>query len=144
MYRTKYLEKTTLYPALALVSVLLAMALSDCVHAAGFAVSSPDGKIKATISYHESNGTLSYRVNSGGVSVIDDSPLGITTDKGDFTGGMSYLGNTSREVNETYTLPVGKRSTYVNHANELLLKLRKVGRKLHVRFRAYDDGTAYS
>jgi alpha-glucosidase len=144
MYRTKYRAKTTFYPVLAVVSVLLAMALSDCVHAAGFAVSSPDGKIKATIAYHERNGTLSYLVNSGDVSVIDDSPLGITTNKGDFTGGMSYLGNAPSEVNETYTLPVGKCSTYLNHANELLLKFGKDGQEIHIRFRAYNDGIAYS
>lgn len=129
--------------SLAFLAALLFFLFTGSLLAAEFSVSSPDGKISATLLFDETTGSLSYRVNSGGVTVIENSPLGITTNKGDFTSGMSHLGNTPSEVKETYTLPVGKRSTYVNHANELLLRFSKDGQEMHVRFRAYDDGIAF-
>ncbi|MBN2473840.1 MAG: glycoside hydrolase family 97 N-terminal domain-containing protein [Pirellulales bacterium] len=128
----------------ALAGAVLACLFAGGLPAGEFSVSSPDGKISATLVFDETSGSLSYRVSSDGVAVIDDSPLGINTDKGDFTAGMSPLGNTRVEVNETYTLPVGKRSTYVNRANELLLRFGKNQQQMHVRFRAYDDGIALS
>lgn len=128
---------------LSYIGALLLFLLTGSSPAAESRVSSPDGKISAILVLDETTGSVSYRVNSGGVMVIEESPLGITTNKGDFTSGMSHLGNTPGEVNETYTLPVGKRSTYVNHANELLLRFSKDKHQMHVRFRAYDDGIAY-
>jgi len=117
-----------------------------CSHpcAAESAVSSPDGRITATVVFHEAEGTIAYSVKSGKVTVIEKSPIGMTTSLGDFTRGMSLSGKTSHVVQETYTLPVGKRSTYVNHANELVLTVRKSAREMRVRFRAYNDGVAFS
>ena len=82
-------------------------------------------------------------MSSRGVTVIEKSPLGITTSVGDFTRGLVFASNAVQEINETYVLPVGKRSTYVNHANELVLTLRKDQRAVRIRFRAYDDGIAF-
>ena len=112
--------------------------------AAEVAVASPDGAITATITLDESNGVLSYSVTSRDAAIIDKSLLGITTDKADFTRGMTLVGSTHSLINETYTLPAGKRSTYINRANEVVLKLSKGQQEVHVRFRAYDDGIAFS
>lgn len=106
-------------------------------------VASPNGAIRATVMLDESHGTGSYRVSSRGVTVIEQSPLGITTSVGDFTRGLVFASNAVQEINETYVLPVGKRSTYVNHANELVLTLRKDQRAVRIHFRAYDDGIAF-
>ncbi|MHC1767314.1 MAG: glycoside hydrolase family 97 N-terminal domain-containing protein [Verrucomicrobiia bacterium] len=84
-------------------------------------MASPNGAIRASVMLDQSHGTASYRVSSRGITVIENSPLGITTSVGDFTRGLVFASNAVQEINETYVLPVGKRSTYVNHANELVL-----------------------
>jgi len=35
-----------------------------------------------------------------------------------FNRGLVYIDQVGRSINETYTLPVGKRSKYVNKANK--------------------------
>ena len=125
-------------------ATLFLLALGHAAWAADFPVSSPDGKVAARVAFDQKGGTVSYSVTSGGAVVIDNSPLGITTSRGDFTVGMGLVGSEQVVVDETYTLPVGKRSTYVNRANELVLTLRKNGQDLRVQFRAYDDGVAFS
>lgn len=114
------------------------------LNAAESTVSSPDGHITATVAFDETGGAISYSVKSGTITVIEESPLGITTDLGDFTQEMSLSGTATQVVHETYTLPVGKRSTYVNHANELVLNLKKSEQEVRFRFRAYNDGVAFS
>jgi alpha-glucosidase len=106
-----------------------------------FTVSSPDGNVVATLTHN--GGALSYAVQSRGVAVIGSSNLGINTDRGDFTSGISLAGNSEAAVNETYTLPAGKRSTYVNRANERTLRCAKGSQEMHLIFRAYDDGIAF-
>ena len=83
--------------------------LDNHLYAAEWAVSSPNGAIRATVVLNENPGTDSYRVSSRGVTVIEKSPLGITTSQGDFTSGMALASNATQVVNETYVLPVGKR-----------------------------------
>ncbi len=106
-------------------------------------VTSPDGKIKATITFDETAGTLSYQVTSREKTILAESPLGISTDKAKFTSGLKLMETAGAKIDETYTLPHGKVSTYHNKANELALTLQKDGHKLNVIFRAYDDGVAF-
>lgn len=130
--------------AIAWACAFLLLVSGGGLRAADFPVASPDGKVAAKLVFHEAGGTLWYSVSSGGATILDQSPLGIVTDKGDFTRGLTLAGSALSVVNETYTLPAGKRSTYTNRANELLLKVSKGQQEMHVRFRAYDDGIAYS
>ena len=113
------------------------------VQGATFSVSSPGAGLSATITFDEAAGAVSYSVTSGGTVVIGTSPLGLTTSLADFTTGIAFVGSSTATVDETYTLPVGKRSTYVNRANELQLRFSKSSRELQIHFRAYDDGIAF-
>jgi alpha-glucosidase len=106
-------------------------------------ISSPDGQIVASLAFDEATGTIAYTVKSANTTVIDASPLGIVTDLADFTTGLQLLGGSCNAINETYTLPSGKRSPYVNKASELVMKLGKNQHELDVAFRAYDDGVAF-
>ena len=106
-------------------------------------ITSPNGKIKATVTFDESNGTLAFQATSGETPVFEESPLGILTDKAKFTTGLKFVGAANARIDETYTLPQGKVSTYHNKANELTLALEKDGHKLNVIFRAYDEGIAF-
>jgi alpha-glucosidase len=129
---------------LGLTACAVTMSATAMAAQAQIAVSSPDGNIEATLTFDEGAGTLRYAVASRGQEIVSPSPIGINTDRGDFRSGMMLAGTSREVIDETYSLPQGKASTYRNHANELLLRLSKGGREVHVRFRAYDDGVAFS
>jgi len=128
----------------AAITFLLAGLLPLMSSAADFKVSSPDGRIVATLTHNENAGTLVYQVRSGNQEIISSSPIGIETDRGDFRSGLKLAGKYEALLNGTYTLPQGKASTYRNHANELVLRFSKGAQELQVIFRAYNDGVAFS
>jgi len=126
-----------------LLTCLLALAVSRPLFAKSYEVASPDGNIKATVTFDETAGTLAFQATCGETSIFAESPLGILTNKAEFTDGLQLLGVAEAKIDETYTLPQGKVSTYHNKANELTLSLEKEGHKLNVIFRAYDEGIAF-
>ena len=138
------LSSTSYKKSIRWVIVVTILVMGHTLWASESRVASPDGHITATLTFDEARGTIRYRVKSDWVTVIEDSPMGIVTDQGDFTQGMSLEATTTQGIHETYRLPVGKRSTYVNHANELSLRLSRDGHAVRVRFRAYNDGIAFS
>ena len=108
---------------------------------AQYTVRSPGGGIALTVR-HVREG-LRFSVASGGTTLVDRGALGLTTSRGDFGAGLRFVRASRREVNETYTLPVGKRSTYLNRASELELAFTNGAQELHLVLRAYDDGIAF-
>lgn len=104
-------------------------------------VSSPDGQ--TTVSVALNNQQLSYSVVKNGSTIIDSSPLGINTSVGDFTNGVSFVSFTTNEVDETYSLPSGKLSSYTNHYRELNFRVYKGLKELQLIVRAYNDGIAW-
>jgi len=124
----------------ALLFATLLAAASAPAHAQ-YAVKSPDGRVGFTV--RNGRDGLTFSVTSGGTVLVDRGTLGIATSRGDFGSGLRFLRQTRNVVNETYTLPVGKRSTYVNRANELDLEFTRGSQELHVVLRAYDDGIAF-
>jgi alpha-glucosidase len=106
-------------------------------------VKSPDGRIVFTIAHDPRAGTLSYDVKSGATALIDKGALGITTSRGDFTKGLAFVRQAQRKVDETFHLPTGKRSTYVNRASELELTFHVGDAEVAIVARAYDDGIAF-
>ena len=121
----------------------IAIGTAEICAAAEFTVSSPDGRIAAALTCNEEQGTLTYRVQSGGREIISSSAVGINTDRGDFRSGMTLVSSSLKVIDETYTLPQGKVSTYRNHANERTLRLSRDGQEINVLFRAYNDGAAF-
>jgi hypothetical protein len=138
------------FPWLALVAV--------SVHGAdAWKVSSPDGKITVNIQ-QQADKSLTCSVRLGDRPVVEDSPLGlfmqfvtnsgrglwVNNEIGDFSKGLTFVKEDKSTINETYPLPSGKKSTYVNHCNELALTFRNPDEMLMVlSVRAYDDGMAY-
>lgn len=95
------------------------------------------------MSYDEGLGTLTYRVESNSREIILASPVGIHTDRGDFRSGMALAGHDSRVIEETYTLPQGKVSSYHDNAHEETLRFNKDGQEIDMVFRVYNDGVAF-
>jgi alpha-glucosidase len=108
---------------------------------AEYNVTSPGGTISLTASLDR--GRLTYTVRNGRIPVVEKGNLGITTRSGDLTMGLRFTRQERRVVDETYRLPVGKRSTYINRANELELAFTRDGQELTVVLRAYDEGVAF-
>ncbi|MCE5178392.1 MAG: glycoside hydrolase family 97 protein [Porphyromonadaceae bacterium] len=126
------------------LSVLLWICIfASCASKTDFTISSPDDKITAIVKYDKEQGTVHYVVQSRKQEIISSSSMGISTSLGDFTSGMKLKGSSKRTIDETYSLPQGKVSTYRNHANEQTLTLHKNGQQLNIVFRVYNDGIAY-
>jgi alpha-glucosidase len=126
-----------------LLACLLILGACHPLFAKSYEVASPDGKIKTTVTFDEATGTLTFQATSGESPIFAQSPLGILTNRARFTDGLKLLGVTEAKIDETYTLPQGKVSTYHNKANERTLSLEKGDQKLNMIFRAYDDGIAF-
>jgi alpha-glucosidase len=109
---------------------------------AQWTVSSPNGSTSLSVSLG-SSGALSYSVTQGGAVVLENSALGISTSVGDFSSGLSFVSRTNTVINESYSLPGRKKASYLNSANEAVLRFSKGGQELQLVVRAYDDGIAY-
>ncbi|MBE1442054.1 glycoside hydrolase family 97 protein [Paenibacillus sp. OAS669] len=105
-------------------------------------LSSPDANIHFHIEMTE-QGALYYHVIHEHSVILDRSPLGLVTQDVDFTAELSFSRKVSAIINDQYTLPHGKTSRYVNHANELTLFFNKMGHELQIVCRAYNDGIAF-
>jgi alpha-glucosidase len=107
-------------------------------------VKSPDGQVVFDLS---AGGGVRYRVAYHGHPCILESPLDIELADGVTLGpGAAMESVQSREVNESYTQPIGKRSRIVNHCDESVITLRQreiSGLRWQLIVRAYDDGVAF-
>lgn len=118
-----------------------------------WSVASPDGKIVVTIEqarlpapYPADRNNLYYAVQLEGKQVIEPSPLGVVMEgqDGDFVNNPRFRKRATAVINETYTLPSGKKRVYASHANELGLTFSNAGnREMTLFVRAFNDGVAY-
>ena len=118
--------------------------LGACSQKSDFTVTSPDGKLKATLIYNKELGVINYMVESSGQIIISGSQIGLQTSLEDFNSGLILENNSSKTIDESYTLPQGKFSSYRNNANERTLHFSKNDKEIHVIFRVYNDGIALS
>ena len=102
---------------------------------------SPSDSIKLVVV--SDNDALYYKVVKGVTSIVEKSALGITTSVGDFSTGLSEPSFTERLVDDSYSLPSGKRSRYDNTYKEATVSCNKDGHTVQFIFRVYDDGVAY-
>ncbi len=79
------------------------------VEAATYNVASPDGLTVFTL--NDNNGKISYSVALDNVAFIEDSPLGLVTNTGDFTKGLSIMkvGEKNTKI-DSYSLPNIKKA----------------------------------
>lgn len=109
-------------------------------------VTSPDGKIRATIQLNGS-GELSYVVdfieNSTIHPIVLSSNIGVNRNDCDFRNNLTFSSLSTASVNEDYTMVTGKRLNLHNEGNELTLTFTKCNILFNVIFRAYNDGVAF-
>lgn len=132
--------KTNMYK---LHSLLLAavITLPGAACAKDFRVSSPNGRITATVTLD--GGKLSYTVHKDGRLLVAPSPLGLKASNVDLTHGLSLLFSDTVVIDTPYSLPVGKQSQYRDHCHMLAVGTEKSSLRQTVQFRLYDDGFAF-
>ena len=122
-----------------LLCAALLQTLAVC--ADDFSVASPDGHLRATVRL--TDGRLSYTVSRDDRTLVDESPLGLKLVTTDLTEGLELVETDSSSIDDSYTLPVGKRSQYRDLCNVLSVLLQKGTWRMNVLFRLYDDGFAF-
>ncbi len=132
------LKTLKLRKALAAFCVALgtASAASTLFAAESRTVESPTKVVKVDVKIDD---FASYKLTFDGAKVLGESRLGIGF------GASRLIGESSRNVDETWTCAVGKRSVYVDRCVETTFELQEVAeakRKWNVVLRAYDDGVA--
>lgn len=133
-----------LYSGLLLFSVVLLLA--SCTVEKNTSVSSPDGNVIISFSLTD-NGTPQYHLSYKNQTLIDTSSLGFEfKNSGSFNSNFSIVSTHTRSVDETWNPVWGENSEVHNHFNELLVELQEQSepyRRLHLRFRAFDDGIGF-
>ncbi len=124
-------------------SLLLAavITLPGAACAEDFRVSSPNGRITATVTLD--GGKLSYTVHKDGRLLVAPSPLGLKATNVDLTRELSLLRSDTVVIDTSYSLPVGKQSQYRDHCHMLSVQTESSPLRQTVQFRLYDDGFAF-
>jgi hypothetical protein len=122
--------------------LLLIFASSSAI-AAEKQVSSPDGKLIVTVSAE--TGIPVYSITLNGKQFLNQSPLGLKTNIGDFTQGLSLKDSTAvRKIDESYELPNIKQSKVRYEANEAVFTLVKENRPVFdVIFRVSNNDVVF-
>ena len=106
-----------------------------------WSIVSPDGTITADVSLH-GDGSLSYNVRKGEVTVVEESALGFSVDVDDFR--IVTLENAEQKrITGSYENITGKHPVVEYDCNELTVTLKGYEFYLDVILRAYDDGYAF-
>lgn len=109
-------------------------------------VVSPDGQVRANILL-SSSGEATYTVqglfNGNWVNILNESKLGVWRSDENFNSGLSFVNFTTQAINETYSMPTGKRSLLQNQANEITINFSKGNNPFRVIFRAYNEGVTF-
>ena len=119
---------------------LLSLVMSAATMFAGstYDVSSPDGRIKATVDVGK---TLSYSVTFDGKEVITPSPLSMSFSDGKVWGPDAKVSKVSRSaVDNMVPSPFYRASEMHDNYNAATIDFKG---GWGVEFRAYDDGVAY-
>jgi len=106
------------------------------------AVSSPDGKLAASILFK--NGLPLYEVKYNGKTILEESPLGFISNVGDFSQNMTFAGKNEGKIDKSYVQDKIKTKNVHYIANELTVRLKNADNKeVEVVFRVSDNDIAF-
>ncbi|MFE7712447.1 glycoside hydrolase family 97 catalytic domain-containing protein [Streptomyces sp. NPDC057486] len=127
----------------ALASTLL-LAVDAHAEETGWTVRDRPGGPTAELRLDRASGALDLSVSRAGATVLAPSPVGIVTERADFSAGLSFLGRSDRPVDEQYRTAAGKTRKRTVHMREARFRFRTgAGDRLDVVVRASADGVAY-
>ncbi len=115
---------------------------SASLYAAEKDFTSPDGKVKVVVS--DENGKPSYKVEYENVEMLAASPLGLSTNIGDYTQNLTMTDCELSDVNDTYQLRNIKQSTVNYQARQAVCHFQQDGKKvIDVIFRVSNRDVAF-
>lgn len=104
-------------------------------------VNSPDNKLNVTLDCKE--GSLSYVVDYAGKRLLNESPLGLKVNMGDYSKEMTYVSHEVTTVADSYKLRNIKQSEVSYSANRLVYKVKNAeGAEMNVIFQVSDNNIA--
>lgn len=118
------------------------MALTAALVAQGATVSSPDSRLVLTTSLQD--GKPVYSVTYDGKPILLDSPLGFTSNIGDFSRDLTLVGDRTSEVDRHFTQDRIKKTQIDWHANALVEEFQNAkGQKFSVEWEVGDNDIAF-
>lgn len=137
-------------PARLLPWLSLLFAAATGAWAQPWTVASPNGSVSVTIKQdivselYANQTNCYYQVSLNNAVLLDWSPLGVKTGNQAYVSDLTFVSKTDSVVNETYTLPSGKRSQYQNKANQTRLVFKNANNgNVAIVFRVYDEAVAF-
>ena len=125
--------------------LLVATLLPAANPSAALTVSSPDGQLHVEVSVVD--GRATYQVFYGGTEqkeMLLPSALGLTTDVGDYTTGLTISGSRQDKVDKSYTLSQAKVSSVHYVANQLDVDFANAqGHRMTVTFLVSNQDIAF-
>ncbi|MBC7846702.1 MAG: glycoside hydrolase family 97 catalytic domain-containing protein [Flavobacterium sp.] len=123
--------------------ILCCFIISSAVHSQNtMSVSSPNGEL--TLNVLVKSGKPMYSITYKGGVVLEDSPLGLITNEGDFSSNMNFVNSTTGKVEETYNQTKIKQSQVSYKANTLTcLFAGAKERKIAVLFQVSNNNIAF-
>ena len=108
------------------------------VSATDYEVSSPNGKVKVTVSTDQG---ITWAIGYDGKTVLAPSEINVQIQSGKKTLDIGKVGKVAKKrVNSSFKTPFYKKATVRDEYGQLLLY---TSQKMVVELRAYDDGAAY-
>ena len=103
---------------------------------------SPDGKIEVVV--NDEGGKPTYQVSLDGVTFVERSPLGLSTNIGELSQGLTMKDCQVRTVSDEYTLKTWKQSQVKYEATEAICQFDLDGRQvLDIIFRVSNRDVAF-
>ena len=122
--------------------VLCCLLISSAMISQNAEVVSPDGKLKVNVSVE--SGKTVYSVAYNNKVMIENSPLGLITNEGDFTENMSFVESTSDKVSKNYSQEKIKKSSINYEANTLKFTVANKDKKqLSIAFQVSNNDIAF-
>ena len=124
------------------VLLITLLFISNTVKSQNQTIKSPDGNITLNVDFE--NGKAYYSVDFSGIKMLENSPLGLITNVGDFSTDLKLLESNRNTIAEKYTLDRIKKSEIEYHANELILKCsNKENKQFEIIFRVSNNNIGF-
>ena len=134
LLQTILMKKQRLFYAFAL---LASQALAQSITVTG-----PDTRLKVDLAVN--GGIPMYSVSYDGKTILEKSLLGFIANTGNFSQGMSFIGQETSQINKTYTQDRIKRSVVNYAANELTVRLQNTNKQpVNIVFRVSNNDVAF-
>jgi alpha-L-fucosidase 2 len=105
-------------------------------------IASPDSQLKVTVSVRQ--GTPVYSVSYKNKTMLENSPLGLQTNEGDFSAGLKFVAQKEGTVDKQYSQEKIKRSQIRYKANTLTCTFQDVKeRKISISFQVSNNDIAF-